>query len=239
ASYQNTWFKESNSSENDWTDLIGMLRVAGINNLTPFTTENVRQVINVEQWLRHLAVMNIFGNSESGLNTGFNDDYYMYRGLTDARFILAYHDLDSILGVGSLAANSSIFTASANAGSGQAMDRLMNWPDFQPIYYRTLQELMTTTFAQAEFDALVDQTLGGYVDVGALNNIKSWMSQRRASVLSQIPAFSITNTPVATVTGTPRSPTPLTGATLTVGGAGITAYRFSLNAGAYAAETPI
>src|SRR6185295_10045313 len=45
--------------------------------------------------------------------------------------------------------------------------------------------------------------------------------------------------PVATITGTPRSPTPLTGATLTVGGTGITAYRFSLNAGAYGAETPI
>src|SRR5262249_48475498 len=83
--YRNTYFKQSNVSEDDWTDLIGMLRVMGINNPTPFTTENVRQVVNVEQWMRHLALMNLFGNNETGLNTGFNDDYFMYRGLNDPR----------------------------------------------------------------------------------------------------------------------------------------------------------
>lgn len=239
ASYQNTWFKESNESENDWTDLIGMLRVAGINNATSFTTENVRQVINVEQWLRHLAVMNFFGNAESGLNTGYNDDYYMYRGISDPRFILSFHDLDSILGVSSLAANSSIFTATANLGSGQAMDRLMNWPDFQPLYFQILTELANTTFSSTSFDPLADATLGGYVTPSAISGIKAWMAQRRASVLSQIPSFTVSNAPVATLTGSPRSPTPITSATLTVGGSGVVSYRFKLNAGAYGAETPV
>jgi hypothetical protein len=240
GSYQNTWFKESNESENDWTDLIGMLRVVGINNVTSFTTDNVRQVINVEQWLRHLAVMNILGNNETGLNTGYNDDYYMYRGVTDPRFILSYHDLDTVLGVGgSLAPNAGLFTATANNGSGLAMDRLMNWPDFRPRYFQILQELMNTTFAQANFNQLVDQTLGDYVTSGATGALKTWMDQRRASILSQIPAFSITNPPVATLTGTPRSPTPRTSAILTVGGPGIVAYRFALNGGAYGSETPV
>lgn len=45
----------------------------------PFTEENVRRVINVEQWLRHLAIMNLLGNSETALNSGYNDDYQMYR----------------------------------------------------------------------------------------------------------------------------------------------------------------
>src|SRR5262249_44604924 len=133
-SYRNTYFKESNQSEDDWTDLIGLLRVMGINNATPFTTENVRQVVNVEQWMRHLALMNLFGNNETGLNTGFNDDYFMYRGLNDPRFILTYYDLDTILGDGgSLPPDSGLFTSTQNNGAGLALDRFLHWPDFEPL----------------------------------------------------------------------------------------------------------
>ncbi|MCI0366343.1 MAG: CotH kinase family protein, partial [Phycisphaerales bacterium] len=98
--YTNSFYKESNVSEDDWTDLIGMLRVMGINGTTEFTESAVRTVINVEQWLTHLAVMSLMGNHESGLNDGHNDDYYMYRGIVDPRFILMHHDLDQILGFG-------------------------------------------------------------------------------------------------------------------------------------------
>ena len=97
-SYTNTWFKETNVSEDDWTDLIGMLRVIGTNGTVPFTTGEAQRVINVEQWLRHLALMNLLGNSETGLNSGYNDDYFMYRGINDPRFVLMYYDLDQILG---------------------------------------------------------------------------------------------------------------------------------------------
>src|SRR4029434_10152763 len=93
-SYRNTYFKQSNLSEDDGTDLIDMLRTVGINNSTPFTTDNVRQVVHVEQWMRHIAVMSLFGNNETGLNTGFNDDYFMYAGAIDRRFHLTYYDLD-------------------------------------------------------------------------------------------------------------------------------------------------
>ena len=47
-SYTNTWFKETNVSQDDWTDLIAMLRVMGTNGATAFTTENVRAVIHDE-----------------------------------------------------------------------------------------------------------------------------------------------------------------------------------------------
>jgi hypothetical protein len=239
TSYMNTWFKESNVSEDDWSDLIGMLRVVGINNVTPFTTENVRNVVNVEQWLRHLAVMNLMGNSESGLNSGFNDDYFMYRGINDPRFILTYYDLDQIFGEnGGFAPNGSIFSATANNGAGQALDRFMHWPDFELIYYRILKELLDTTFSQTTFNALVDQALTGYAS-GELAPIKSWMDQRRAYVLSVLPAI-ITNTPpTATISNIPRSPTPGTAASLVVGGNNVVTYRYSLNGGAYLAETPI
>uniref|UniRef100_UPI00260A950D hypothetical protein n=1 Tax=Geobacter sp. TaxID=46610 RepID=UPI00260A950D len=45
--------------------------------------------------------------------------------------------------------------------------------------------------------------------------------------------------PTATVSGTPASPTNATTATLTVGGTDVVAYQYSLNGGAYFAETPV
>jgi hypothetical protein len=234
--YTNTWFKSSNVSEDDWTDLIAMLRVVGINNATPFTTESVRQVVNVEQWFRHLAVMNLFANGESGLNSGYNDDYYMYRGIDDPRFILMYYDLDQILVAGSLGTSSSLFSATQSNGSGQAMNRFMHHPDFEPIYYRILRELIDTSFSQAQFNALADQTLGSYVPSATITSIKTWMDQRRAFVLSQLPPAP-TNPPVATVTGVPRSPTPRTVAALTVSGDGVTHYRYSMDGSVFSPET--
>ena len=240
TAYTNTWFKESNSSENYWDDLIGMLSVMGTGNPAPFTTANARAVVNVEQWLRHFAVMNLFGNNETGLNTGFNDDYFMYAGVNDPRVILTYYDLDTILGQGgSLGPTAGLFSATANNGSGLAMDRFLNWPDFQPIYYRTIHEILTGPFSQSNFNATVDETLGGYVPVGTTASIKSWMDQRRSYVLGILPPITYSNGPTAIVTGVPRSPTPNNSATLTVTAADAASYQFSLNGGAYSAETPL
>ncbi len=238
--YRTTYYKESNASVDEWADLIGMLRVMGTGNITPFTAANARAVVNVEQWMRHLALMNLLGNQESGLNTGYNDDYFMYAGVNDPRFVLTFYDLDSILGEGgALPSNSGLFTSTNANGSGPAFARFLNEPEFTPIYYQALYDMLQTTFAPSSFNATVDQTLGGYVTVGTLNSIKNYMAARRAFVLSQLPAFTVSNAPTATLTGAPRSPTPVDSATLTVGGATVVAYRFSLNGGAYEAETPV
>lgn len=245
-SYKTLYVKETNASEDDWRDLAGMLAVMGTNNIIPFAADEVRQVINAEQWLLHLAVMSLFGNNESGLNTGNNDDYFMYRGREDPRFILMYHDLDQILGQGgSLATNADIFRATCcpisgdSRGVAAAFNRFMHWADFEPIYYATLQRLIATTFSAAEFDPLIDQTLGSYVPANVISAMKTWMAGRRASVQSQIAGRVPATPPVATVAGEPRSPTPLTSATLVVGGAGVTHYRYLLNNGGYGPEVPV
>jgi len=248
AQYQRTYVKQSNTSENDWTDLDAMLEVMGENRTNLFTLERARSVINVEQWLRHLAVMNLMGNNESGLNTGNNDDYYMYRGVTDPRFILVYHDLDQIIGEGgSQPVNGDIFRATGvpisgdSEGTWRAMGWFMRQPDVEALYYRTLQDLLDTTFSQPEFDALINHTLLSYVPAGTVANMKTWMNARRAYVQGVITGLvpPATNHPVATILGEPRSPSPARNATLTIGGTSITSYRFSLNAGAYGADTPV
>ncbi|MBK8000262.1 MAG: CotH kinase family protein, partial [Verrucomicrobia bacterium] len=161
GSYQNTYFKGSNVSEDDWRDIIGMLEVMGDNQTATWSSARARSVIDVEQWLRHLAVMSLFGNSESGINTGNNDDYAMYRGQNDPRFILVYHDLDSVLGLSSLNSGSGIFGATFAArprhrGHCQRHELFMHHPEIEPLYYRTLQDLMDGSFSAAQFNPVVD-----------------------------------------------------------------------------------
>jgi hypothetical protein len=244
SAYQNTYFKESNASENDWTDLITMLEVMGENQTGLFTTDRARAVVNVEQWLLHLAVMNLMGNNETGLNSGYNDDYFMYRGVNDPRFLLVYHDLDTVMSQGgSMGNNVSIFTATQvpGAGSGTAMNNFMHWPEFEPLYHQILQRLLDTSFAKTNFDALITQTLGSYVPLSTINTMRTWMDGRRSYVQGVLNTYFAGNPPppTATVAGTPRSPTPFANATLTVGGSNVVSYRFKLNNGAYGAETPV
>jgi hypothetical protein len=239
-SYTNTWFKETNVSEDDWDDLTGMLRVIGPNGTIPFSTGEVERVINVEQWLRHLALMNLLGNSETGLNSGYNDDYFMYRGINDPRFVLMYYDLDQILGFnGAFGTASSIFSAENDQGAGRALSRILRHPQFEPSYYEQLRQLIETTLSANEFNALVDQVLGDFVPLATRNQIKNWMEARRVFVSGQLPAIPPAATPIAQITAPPRSPTPRTTASFQVGGDGVTHYRYSLNGGALSPETPV
>ena len=56
------------------------------------------QTININEWLDYFAVNTLIGNQETTLATGFGDDYALYRGVTDARFQLAAHDMDTTSG---------------------------------------------------------------------------------------------------------------------------------------------
>jgi hypothetical protein len=246
SAYTNTYFKVTNASEDDWTDVIAMLRIMGENSGDLFTLENIERVVNLDQWLTHLAVMNIMANGESGLNTGNNDDYYMYRGLVDPRFILLFHDFDQILGQpGSLAQNVDIFRSTCcpisgdSEGSWRTMARLLHAPEIEPLYYAKLQHLLDTTFSKPAFDRLLDQTLGGYVPQTTRDAITRWMDGRRVFVQSQLPAVSPGPAPVIRVSGIPRSPTPRTSISLTLNGDAITQYRFQINGGGFGPETPV
>ena len=244
--YTNTFAKESNVSENDWTDLIGMLRVMGRNGTVEFTEPAVRTVINVDAWLTHLAVMALLGNAESGLNDGHNDDYYMYAGAIDRRFILMHHDLDQILGFNSRGTGDQLFGSTTHpprgtpdtSGVGLMMQRFLSTNYvFRTEYLQTVQRLLDTTFSKPQFDALIDQTLGTYVPITTIDVIKGWMDQRRTYVQGLLQGYAAPG--VATISGEPRSPTPSRNALMTVGGNDIVSYRFRLNNGSWGGERSI
>ena len=83
---------------------------------------------------------------------------------------------------------SSLFSAENNQGAGVALSRILRHPEFEPIYYEQLRQLLETTLSASEFNALVDQVLGDFVPLATRNQIKNWMDQRRIFVSSQLPA---------------------------------------------------
>ncbi|MCL5280076.1 MAG: lamin tail domain-containing protein [Planctomycetes bacterium] len=204
TSYQICYTKTSNSGENDWSDLIELTRV-----LSDATTsdsvyaEQVQRVLNVEQWLRFIAVNILADNGESSLAIGVGDEYFMYRGVEDRRFVLIQHDLEAMFGLGDERAPSAthgIWQATSLA----SMNRFLKHPQFAPRYFWHLTNLIETTFSARQFDPLVDYLLGDWVPAARIATMKKFVADRDAYVLSIIPQKITVTNPPASAGGYPR-----------------------------------
>ena len=222
ASYaQKGYYKQSNSSENDWSDLI---QLADVLNNTPDTNyaNAVRQVVNVDEWMLYFAVFTLTLNRETSLATGVGDDFALYRGLNDPRFALVGHDWDTILNIGASGGwTDSIFRmvpaiigATNYNLNAVVLNRLMTHPEFVPLYYQQLKRLCDTTFSAEQLNPLLDQVLGDWVPQDVINNMKTFAANRRAYVASQIP-LQLT---VATSLGQTNGYCQTTNATITLNG---------------------
>ena len=185
ASYFNAgYFKVSNSSENDWTDLF---RLAAVLNNTPDSnyTAAVRQVLDVEQWMTFFALFTLTESQETSLGTGIGDDFAMYRGVEDPRVLLLAHDWDTILGEGDSSGDPSapVFRATAL----QSINRFLKWPEFVPLYFAELKRLLDTTFSAPRIGLLLQENLGTVVPLATINSMAKFSASRSAYVRSQIP----------------------------------------------------
>ncbi len=191
-----SYTKQTNVAADDWADLIQLCQILSQSPDAEFLAQ-VNRVVNLAEWLDYFAVTTLVGNRETTFGTGTGDDYSMYRGVVDPRFILLAHDMDTTLGQGDVGADygRSIFEACAIP----AVSRLLKHPAIAPRYYAALKRHAGTTFAPERLNPLLDQVLGGWVPAGAIANMKDFAVQRRAGVLAQIPSglAITTNLPVA------------------------------------------
>jgi spore coat protein CotH len=91
--------------------------------------------------MRYFAVGTLLNYGETSLFNGIADDYALYRGTKDRRFVLIGHDYDTILGQGDTGAsyypintNSSIYVMlnppNPNANSVPVLRRFMTNANF-------------------------------------------------------------------------------------------------------------
>ncbi len=211
TSYTNAYFKNNNKSRDDWSDLVRLLDV--LNN-TPDDTyaPAVSNVVNVVEWMKYFAANTLLANQETSLSTGYGDDYAIYRGLRDPRFLLLPYDMDSVMGQGTTAASprDGLFQMLAEGTSHAipTLNRFMKHPDFAPLYYRELKRMADSQFSSAEMNPLLDQLLKSYVDAKSVDTMKAFNSNRVAYVRSQIPLTLAIAQDLSVVSGYPRTTSP-------------------------------
>jgi hypothetical protein len=209
ADYAALYPKGSNNELNDYSDLINLTNV--LNNASAATfVEDVEQVINLEQWLRYIALDSLMLNQETGMVRGIGDDYAMYRGIIDPRFVLVPHDLDSVLGVAGGNISTSMFSIIQGPdGNGLAgLTRLLSHPDIVPMYYQAMLDVIADTFNPTVLNPLIDQLLTGVTSAGNIAAMKTFIVNRTSAVLAQIPQQFLINTTLPVVNGYPRTTSP-------------------------------
>lgn len=209
--YRANYFKRTNTSEDDWTDLIELTRVLDRTPDADYVAE-VRRVADVEKWMLYFAIETLVDNRETNLANGSNgtgqgDDYFLYRGVEDPRFVLLPYDLDTILNQGGSAGRvtDGLFRMTVVP----VLNRFLREPEFTRLYYRTLKQLAETVLAPATFEPLIDHALGGLVPNSVIDGMKTFAADRRAFVLSQIPSALTVSHSLPAVNGYARTSEPL------------------------------
>ncbi|HWI59991.1 MAG TPA: lamin tail domain-containing protein, partial [Bacillota bacterium] len=194
AAYTNAYFKENNVLENDWAVLIDLIAVLNTQNgyQAANYAQDVQRRLNVEEWMQYMAITTLLDNNETCLANGTGDDYALYRGTNDTRFLALSYDMDTVLGRGltSTSVHHDIFRMTALS----VMDKFMKHPAFAPIYYKWLKTYADTAFSPAQMNPLLNQLFSGYLPQGNIDNFKAYNASQVSWVLSQIPlSLSISN----------------------------------------------
>ncbi len=206
GAYTNAFKKENNKTANDWSDFI--LLVDTLNNATEANYTNaIDQILNANQWMRYFAFNTLTGNRETCLGTGIGDDFAMFCGLADPRFLLLPYDVDSILG------QSDGVDRATTYGDGiwrmvqsvPVVTRLIRHPAYAPLYFAQLRDLAATVFLPERVNTLIDTLIGGHVAATTLANMKAFNASHRTYVLSQIPSALAITTTFCTSNGYPST----------------------------------
>ncbi len=193
-----SYIKNTNSGEADWSD-VDKLSYAMSASPNATYVRDIRANLNVEQSFRGMAMNTLIGNDEFGLFTGdpTGDDYAMYRGATDPRFELLPYDWDSLFNN----VNGSIFSAN----NVPALRRLMEHPEFRPIYYAQLLDLIDNVILTDTAKETLQSALSGIVSPARISSIESFLISRANYVKTLINTDLTVQTNLPVSNGLPQS----------------------------------
>ena len=205
SAYRDKFDKGTNSEADDYSDIIRLTYVLNNTPPGPGYLEEVSKVANLEEWVRFLATETLIVNWETTIHTGVGDDYGLYRGQKDPRFVLLPHDLDTALGTGGSPATASIWgfidgvpSRDGTSNGIEGLKTLFTDPAMPWMYYNAIIDIMNTVYNPTVLNPYIDRLLGGWVLQTNIDSIKSFIVNRRANVLTQIPrTFSVGSPTIA------------------------------------------
>jgi len=206
--YTNSYFKQNNFIQNDWSDLMDLISVLNTTNgyFASNYVADVQRRLNVEEWMKHFAINALLDNDETALDNGIGDDYALYRGAIDTRFLVVPYDLDTLMGdaLTTVPPLHTIFRMTALA----PMDKFMKTPEFAPLYFKWLKTFIDSTFTPAQMNPLLDQLLNTYLAQGTIDTMKAFNTAQVSNVLAQIPLTLTISNALTVTSGYPRTTTP-------------------------------
>ncbi|MFN0127608.1 MAG: lamin tail domain-containing protein [Verrucomicrobiales bacterium] len=217
--YDDVYFKQTNQDLNDYSDLATLFDALNNTAAEEFYAR-IATHLNLDQWLTYFAIDALMGNMEGGFVNGRTDDFSMYRGTLDPRFVLIPHDMDTTFNYGAGGAGNPVtrglFSYVTSGGGVAGLQRFFSDPDILRAYYAKVLELLDTVFTRPRFDPLIDQLIGGWVNPATVLVARTYIDDRRSNVLGQIPrtyslnsnlttevdGFAVTTTGTAVFSGT-------------------------------------
>lgn len=225
ARYRWNWRPRAvRESANDFTHLWTLVDAMNANQPEPYRS-TVATLVNVEEWMRILAMERIVGNWDSyGFSRGKN--MYAYKP-QHGPWVLLPWDIDFVFHVGGTPPDQALF------GSNEpVLDRFRAFPEFQRAYWRAFEDAITGPLAAATFAARVDRVYQALLAAGVgpdtPQGLKDYAAARRNYLLNQLvnvaapftvagPASFSTNRNLITLSGT----APISMATLTINGVAV------------------
>lgn len=221
ARYRWNWRPRATSeSANAFTNLFTLVDAMNAAQPEPYRS-GVAGLVNVEEFMRVLAMERIVGNWDSyGYSRGKN--MFAYKP-TEAPWMLLPWDVDNAFSAGGNSTTDPLF------GSNEpVLDALRAFPEFQRAYWRAFEAAVNGPLQAATLAAWLDQRYNALAAAGtgpgSPQSIKDYAALRRTYILSQLatvaapfavnPTVTVTNG-LGVITGT----APVNVGTLTVNGA--------------------
>jgi regulation of enolase protein 1 (concanavalin A-like superfamily) len=200
ARYRWNWRPRAvKGSSSDFTNLFLLVDAVHTSRPDPYTAQ-VASFADVEEWMRTFAVERLVGNWDS-FSYGRGKNMYAYKPERGRWTMLAY-DIDDLFGSGYGQPTSELF-----GGEDASVDTMRAFPPFVRAYWRGFQNAVDGPLQDSQMNPLLDAKYAALVANGVpvsdSSSIKSFVTQRRAYLVSQLAtvasSFSVSST--VTVTG--------------------------------------
>jgi hypothetical protein len=182
ASYRWTWRKRAvRGYAHDYTNLFALVDAVNTSDTNTYT-QAVEAVMDVEQWMRTIALRHAVGDWDSyGYKRGKN--MYAYKA-EDARWVLMNWDVSFAFGLGDGTSFDIFYTTHLDGTLDPITDRMFKHPPFRRLYLQALYRIVNGPFRPGAVDAYLEAQYRALTDNGVTvdspTTIRSWINSRRS-----------------------------------------------------------
>lgn len=224
ARYRWNWEKRRSVSRvDDFSELFALVDTLKLPPADPGYVAGIAQRLNVESWLRTLALRRLVGDWDSyGFLRGKN--MFAYKPRAGGWHLISW-DIDFTLGSGSSSPEEGLFWS-----HDPVMQTMLGQPPFRRAYLRAFHNAVHGPFRLAAMDPVMNANRSAFlaegIAVGNTDSIRNWVSARRNYILGELSAV---DAPFAVTTQAGQNFTSQTALVTLEGSAPVQAAGLSVN----------